>query len=537
MADAKKILAIYDKLDADKGTLKSHLREIADMILAIKFLHDQWVEGGKRHANIYDGTAIRAHRVFANGLYGNLTPQSVPWFALTVKNKSMAENANVKFWLSDTTERMRSAINSSNAPLSLQNVYRSEGWAGTAILSVEPGKRYLLNCQTYSVGNCCISEDADGVVDAIYRLEMFSARQAIQKWGDKCSEKIKKAYQGTEPNKMFEVIHAVYPRDDYNWKKLDSLNMPYASVWIEKEGKNILAESGYKEFPFMCPRWEKDDGEVYGRSPGMDALPDAKMLNQMCYDNMRGVQKMIDPPLLASKESALSSTNTSAGGVIYHKSGEIPSALDSGGDFRIALEVEEQRRMAIKEAFYNDLFQLLGSDDRHDRTAYEISKRIEENLSILGPALGRQQTELFDPFLSRVFWILYRAGHLLPVPRELIGQGLSVDYVGRLALAMKAYETNATGNVLSFLGSYAEMRPDILDNFDFDEISQGTAIRSGMPIKYMVPPDVRDKRRAIRAEQAAKQQQALELEAMANQVPNLSKRPEGGSPMDQLMRS
>jgi hypothetical protein len=536
MIEPKKVVQLYNKLDEEKSTLKTHLQEIADYMAPVhQNINSQKQMGAKRMSKIYDGAAIRALRVFANGLYGNLTPQSVPWFMLTTKDQKLAENANVKFWLSDSTERMRNAINSSNAPLALHEIYYNEGFTGTGVLYITPGTRYVINCQSYSIGNCCLTEDAEGVVDGIYRMEKFTARQCIQLWGDKCSDEIQKAYKDNAPDKAFEIIHGVFPRNDYDWRKKSNVNMPYASVYIERKTHNLLSESGYNEFPFACPRWEKTPGESYGRSPAMDALPDVKMLNQMCYDNMRGIQKMIDPPITASNEASLSTTNTKAGGIIYHKSGQEPKVFHSGARFEVALEVEEQRRQAIKEAFYNDLFQLLASDQSNDRTAYEISKRLEENLSILGPALGRQQTELFDPFLTRVFFIMYRGGMLLPPPPELKDAGLSVEYVGRLALAMKSFETQATGAVLSFVGQLAEVRPEILDNYDFDEIAQGTAHRSGMPIKYLMPPERRDEIRAERAEQQAQAQEAAQMEAMASQVPNLSKKPEQGSPINALM--
>jgi hypothetical protein len=124
---------------------------------------------------------------------------------------------------------------------------------------------------------------------------------------------------------------------------------------------------------------------------------------------------------------------------------------------------------------------------------------------------------------------------LLPPPPELKDAGLSVEYVGRLALAMKSFETQATGAVLSFVGQLAEVRPEILDNYDIDEIAQGTAHRSGMPIKYLMPPERRDEIRAERAEQQAQAQEAAQMEAMASQVPNLSKKPEQGSPINALM--
>lgn len=534
--DTKKIIDIYNKLDGDKGTLRSHLQEIATYMMPAKQAEfTQSPVGGKRMSKIYDATAIRALRTFANGLYGHLTSPAYPWFELTVKNKTLTDNSNVKFWLGDVTERMRSAINSSNAIMALHEIYTDEGWAGTGILYTEPGRKYLLNFQTFSVVNCCITEDVQGVVDGLYRLEKMTARQCIQYWGDKCSDEIKKAYKDTDQFKTFDILHAVYPRDDYDWRKWDALNMPYASVYLEKEKKNILSEGGFHEFPYAVPRWEKDQGEVYGRSPAMDALPDVKMLNQMCYDNMRGVQKQIDPPLLASKESALSTTRTAPASVIYHKSGEKPESLITGARFDIALEVENQRREAINKTFYTDLFMLLAENNDPRMTAYEVRQRVEEKLTLLGPALGRQQSELFDAMLSRVFWIMYRGGNIPPVPQELMGQGLEIEYIGRLALAMKSVETQATGQTLSFVGNLAQADPAIMDNFDMDEIAQGTAQRSGMPVKYLRPPNKRDKIRQDRAQQAqaeAANQQVLDA---AKVVPSLSKTPESGSLAEKLL--
>lgn len=537
--DPRDIIELYNQHDGEKSTLKTHLQEIADfMVPAAQNINNPGLTmGGKRMAKIYDGTAIRALRVFANGLYGNLTPLASPWFALTTKNKTLAGNANVVFWLADTTERMRNAINASNAPLALHEIYLAEGWAGTGVLYTSAGRRYGLHCETFPIGSACITEDAERVVDGVYRLEKFSARQCIQQWGDRCSAEIRKAYTNTRISKEFEIIHAVFPRDDYDWRKQDNLNMPYASMYIERNTGKLLAESGYREFPYAVPRWEKTSGEPYGRSPAMDALPDVKMLNQMCYDNMRGIQKMIDPPLLASKESALSTTNTKAGGVIYHRSGEAPQTLPGAQRFDVALEVENQRRKAIEDAFYNDLFLLLANNDDKDRTAYEVRQIVEEKLSILGPALGRQSTELFDPFLARVFSVMFRSGQLLPPPPELMGQGLSIDYIGRLALAMKSHETHATGQVLSFVGQFAQARPEVLDNFNFDEIAQGTAQRAGVPIKYLMPPDERDQLRQARAEAQAKAEQAAQLEALSGQLPNLGKAIEPNSPAALLAKA
>lgn len=534
-ADAQKIIDTYDKLYSDKGTLHSHLQEIADyMVPSAQRMFSEAAPGGKRMPKIYDGTAIRSRRTFANGLYGHLTNPASPWFELTAKDKGLSEEASVKYWLADTTERMRAAINTSNAASAFHEIYDNEGWAGTGILFIEPGKRYLINFQTFSVVNCCLQEDSQGVVDSIFRLEKFTARQMKDKWPDTCPSTVHKAIEANDKTKTFEVIHGVYPRNEYDWRKSNPENMPFASVYVEKESKTVLSEGGYKEFPCACPRWDKEQGSAYGRSPAMDALPDVKMLNQICYDNLRGMQKAIDPPILASKESSLSTTRTTPGGVIYHKSGAPPVPFNTGARIDWALEVEEQRRQAVREAFYTDLFMLLAEEPTKQKTAYEVSQLVEEKLILLGPALGRQQTEFFDPMLNRVFWVLYRLGAILPPPQELAGQGLEINYIGRLALAMKYTETQAAMNTLSLASQLQPLVPDIMDNFDTDEFAQGTAIRSGMPVKYMRPPDVRDQIRAERAKQQKEQQDAAMVLEAANQVPNLSKAPEKGSLMEAM---
>lgn len=534
-ADAQKIIDIYNAGDGDKGTLRSHLSEIADyMVPAAQSVFTQATPGGKRMSKIYDGTAIRALRTFANGLYGHLTNPASPWFELTCKNKSIAEVANVKYWLADTTERMRSAINTSNAAASFHEIYFQEGWTGTGILFTEPGRKYLLNFQTFNVANCVITEDAQGCVDGIYRLIKYTAPQMVQQWPQTCPEKVTKAVKKDDKTTKFEVIHAVYPRNDYDWRKMDNMNMPWSSAYIERESKVILSEGGFNEFPFSVPRWEKEEGSAYGRGPAMDALPDVKMLNQICYDNLRGMQKVVDPPIFASKESALSTNRTAPGTIIYHKSGEKPEPFLTGGRLDWALEVENQRRQAIKEAFYTDLFMLLAQDQDKTKTAYEVSKLVEEKLTLLGPALGRQQTEFFDPMLNRVFWILFRSGHIQPPPQELYNQGLEINYIGRLALAMKSVETQAAVNTITIAKDIYEIRPDIFDNFNVDEFIQGTALRNGTPIKYMNPPDTRDKIRADRAQQQQQQADTETALAIAGQIPNLSKAPEPGSLMEQL---
>jgi hypothetical protein len=71
--------------------------------------------------------------------------------------------------------------------------------------------------------------------------------------------------------------------------------------------------------------------------------------------------------------------------------------------------MEEQRRGAIRDAFYvNQLMMQSGPQ----MTATEVVQRNEEKMRLLGPVLGRLQSELLRPLIDRTFAILLRKIYL-----------------------------------------------------------------------------------------------------------------------------
>ena len=71
--------------------------------------------------------------------------------------------------------------------------------------------------------------------------------------------------------------------------------------------------------------------------------------------------------------------------------------------------MEEQRRTAIRNVFYVDQLML---QQGPQMTATEVIQRNEEKMRLLGPVLGRLQSELLKPLIDRVFNILLRNNQL-----------------------------------------------------------------------------------------------------------------------------
>ena len=205
-----------------------------------------------------------------------------------------------------------------------------------------------------------------------------------------------------DPYEEIEILHAVYPRSDFNpTKKIKLICHLNLFIWNTKMVMNYLY-GGFREFPFVVPRYLKASNEIYGRSPAMTALPDVKMLNEMSKTTIKAAQKQVDPPLLVPDDGFLLPVRTVPGGLNFYRSGtrDRIEPLNIGANNPLGLNMEQQRRESIRAVFYvNQLMMQQGPQ----MTATEVIQRNEEKMRLLGPVLGRLQSELLKPLIDRVF--------------------------------------------------------------------------------------------------------------------------------------
>ena len=99
--------------------------------------------------------------------------------------------------------------------------------------------------------------------------------------------------------------------------------------------------------------------------------------------------------------------------------------------------------------------------------------------------LGRQQAELLEPMIERVFGILLRTGALPPVPDMLAGVPLRVDHVSPIARAQKAGDAQAVLRTLEAAQAMAALDPQVTDLIDPDAGLRLIAEANGIPAKAL----------------------------------------------------
>ena len=511
------------RLMEKRANWESHWQEVADYMLPRKA--DITVErprGDKRHTLIFDGTAIHSMELLASSLHGMLTSSVNRWFALRYKEGVINQDDEAREWLDDVTDKMYLAISRSNFQQEVFETYFDLIAFGTSCLQIEEDKEDIIRFSSKHIKEIYISEDAKGMVNCIYRRFKMSAKATVEKFGlENLSKKVQDAAK-KQPFDDIELCHVVKPRDMYNPRKMDKQNMPFTSCYFEYDSGHIISEGGFREFPYVVPRYLKASNEIYGRSPGMNALADVKVLNKMVEVGMKAAQKQVDPPLLVPDDSMLMPIRMSPGSINYYRAGtrDRIETLNIGANNPLGLNMEEQRRQAISQIFHVD--QLLITENRN-MTATEVVQRNQEKMRILGPALSRLQSELLQPMIIRIFNIMLRNGMFPEAPEILLNQEVDVEYVSPAALAQRGEELNSIVKGLELFGNVSQLAPQTLDYIDPPGLIKNLIKILGLPAT-MIRSDkevqqIAEEKAEANQQQAEMQQQMAESEMARNVAP------------------
>ncbi len=492
-------------------------------------------DGGDKMSLIYDSTATAANDILSAGLLNGLSNPSRAWVHFTPQDPSLADRPNVKSWLWTVAERMRYIHSRTDLYTALHHSYSELGAFGTGPIAVLENFKKVMRFRPFTAGEYYVAADHNGDIDTLYREAWMSANQIVTQFGiQNVSRAVRECYERGHVEERFKVIQAVEPND-----KRIPLNGPdwkFRSIYKEEQGDPgmVLATGGYKRFPFLVPRWFTVGNQVYGRRcPGMVALPDVKQLQKETEKKLIALDKLVDPPTVSSGVPTEMQINTFPGGHTFDQ-------VAPGGEglrplYQVQIPINHvQADLAgmqdrIKERFYNNLF-LTGMSDQGDRrTAREIAERHSEKLEMLGPSANRITYELLVPLVEQSLQIMWDAGLIPPAPEEIQGQELGIQFDSILSQAQKMAGIGSIEQFVSFAGSVAGIRPDVLDKVDCDELMDVYADRTGVPPSIIVSDEHVAEIRTRRAKDAQAQQAVQTGMGLAEAAKTMSQTDMGGN--------
>lgn len=490
-----------------------------------------------------DTTSRRSAQIFTAGMLSGVSSPQQRWFNIDFDNPDLNRSYNARLW-GDTVE------NQFYKDLAAYAYYREQhhaylmtglfGWQCLLVEELSPTGPIAI--KSMPLPQIFIAEDHTGMVDTVYRRFHLTARQAVQKFGkENLPLSIQNAY-AKSPNasgkdKLFEFLHAVFPREDRNTLSLKRNNLAYASFYVSIDETQVVREGGYAELPYIVSRAFRIPNTAYGYSPGTESLADVKMINEMKRLILEAGQLATAPPYWLPDDGFVRDISYEPWALNYYKKQEGLSPADFapmqiGQDPRFAFELLKEVREDIKAAFFVDLFLTVTNRSlpgQEPVTATEVMELVSEKMFLLGPILINQQVEGFQSFFARLYSLLDRRGQLPPPPPELINQSFKMQYSSPLITAQMESQNSTVLKTFQDIGILAQGDQAVLDNFSFDGAARLLTTNRGVPAEMMRDPEQVAIIRQMREQQqqmAMQQQQLLEAAQVA---PALGKKVEDGS--------
>ena len=483
--------------------------------------------------DIFDATAATGLKRFGAAMESMLTPRSQLWHALAASDPKLENNDRVARYLEAVRDILFAARRSpaANFASQLHEAYLSLGAFGTGAVLVMPGEDGRSPVyRSIPLQELYVAENAAGRIDKVYRRYWQTARQMAQHFGeDALPDPIAKCL-ADKPEERFELLHIVRPNRDIDPGRRDWRSMTFESWHLTVQHPHVLRRSGFRTMPYAVSRYVTAPGEVYGRSPALEVLPDIKMADRMSRTIIDRANLAAEPPQLAVDDDlpvpVLIPNAVNPGWLNRDGSPKI-RPLEPGSDFAVGLEMLDQRHRSINDAFLVTLFQILV--DSPSMTATEAMLRSQEKGALLAPTMGRQQSELLAPIIEREIDILTAAEMLPDMPPELVeaGGAIEVEYLSPLARAQRMEQATGLVRTLEAIMPLAQHDPSILDNIDADKALRGLAEINGVDMDMMRPvEEVLERRR--------QQQEAMQMQQAAAMAPGLKAGAEAAATLSQM---
>lgn len=515
----KNMIGKIGQLDKDRQPYLQFWKELADYYLPRRYV---WLADATtrvknmRNSYILDGTGTIAAKVLASGMMNGITSPARPWFHLRIAGLDESDSAT-QVWLDEVTRRMMLVMSESNFYNALAVMYLDLVIFGTAAILIYEDYDSVIRCYNPALGEYYLGQDYRLSVNTFGRKFSYTVQQIVERWGEEnCSERVKDLYKqgGAGCEQTFEIYHLIEPNLDGKTKVAKKFKYR-ETYWQLGETERVLAQSGFHELPGLFARWDLTANDAYGYCPAMEAIGDVKQLQQETLRKAQGIDKVVNPPLVADIQLQNKPTSTIPGAVTF-----IAGANNVGAKplYQIAPPLGEmtmdiqQIQARIREIFHNSLFMMISNLDTV-RSAAEIDARREEKLVLLGPVLERFENEALDPAINRIYAIMSRAGLIPPAPEAIRDADIEIQYVSILSVAQSAVAAIPTERWVQFIGGIAAARPEVLNIPNFEELIRDYGRNLGVPAKYMNPIEASraatQEQEAAAAEQIGLQQAAV----------------------------
>lgn len=525
----------FQQMQMWRNTFAAQWQEAAELIApdfknTFFYGNYQW-PGMKKTERQIDASGMRAAFKFADIMDSLLTPKNMMYHTLTASNKDVRKDRQSQLWFEEATRllfKYRYSEFSNFASQNNANFYQLGCFGNHGMFidtfdnTMYPGYRGI-RYMSMPLGEMFLRQNHQGLIDGLIRWVKMSADQAWQKWGHTGTfpDSLKQALENKSPI-LFDFIHVILPRDDYDPERLDERGLPYASYHICMLSKTLCQTGGYRMFPAAIGRYQQAPWEIYGRGPAQQVLPALKTLNAQKSTFLKQGHRIADPVLLTADDGIVGMSMrpgaVNKGGI--SPDGKLLVQTLPVGNIQINQEMMANELNLINDTFMVNLFQMaLNLKDLPQMTATQVIEIMNQKGVLLAPTVGRQESEYLGPMVQRELDVLQSLGLLPEMPpllKEAKGE-YEIIFDSPLSRAREMPKASGFMRTLETVKELVSITQDasLLDPFDFDTAIPEIAAMQATPPSWMSTPEAIAQKRQQRAQSQERQQQIQEAPARA----------------------
>lgn len=441
----ERLLKRYKAAVGRRERFRSQYSDADDYTMPERNLWNKAEEGQKRNTKIYDSTGVTARTSFANRIQSDMFPPFQRWMALKTGplvpegQKQAMEQA-----LEGATTACHAIVAASNFDTVI-NECLSELANGTFIMLREEGgeeEPLILTC--IPCAHAAIEEGKRGTISAVFREYELEGRNIEATWPDaKLSDAVARQVRDN-PEAKIKLIESSY-EEGGKW----------AYCLICETDKSEMLKRIYDDNPFLVVRWSKVPGEVWGRGPVLNALPDIRTLNKLVELTLRYASLRVAGIWMVPNDGVMNPNN-----VIIAPGARIPIAPNSAGlqnvapegDMQLANLEREKLTMSIQRQMYDTR---LPPDVGPVRSATEIMERVKELVRDIGAPFGRLMVEFVVPFIQGILNVAYKRGLILERVR-VDGMMVRAQVVSPLAMVQNVSDVENAVRWMQILSAFGQ---------------------------------------------------------------------------------
>jgi hypothetical protein len=537
---AQEVIREWQRDDAESGTVMALYQQVADHFMQRESsITVQRTPGEDKSLPIIDPTGRIAFQKMCAGLSAVIFPPGQFFCRLATESQADFNNQTIGY-LNRVTEILHTELfkPSCNFILEINETIMSWAGFGTCCIYSEWNNDLLsLNFKDWDVSNFRFGVDARGFPNRCMIRWEYTAEQAVQLFGDRAGPNVIDA--ANDPRRSqdkFWFIWRIRPRPNRDYRYSDRSNYAYEKICVNEKEKVVVEEGGYREFPYHLARWLTTSAERWGYGQGVYGLSADKELQEQKRSLLLAANLANNPP-----RQTLSSVEGPP--KVYPGANNIVNEMDSikaldrtlQGNFPVSKDTLEMTKSDLRNIFFDKVFAPLDELTGDRRTRLEIAERIKAGYQQVVLPATRFYNECLTPLIERCVMLLLRNYRIPPPPPEL--RGFKVEYLGRLALALKEQNADALQRYVEFAALMEQVAPHFtVDTINIDRAGRNMATTFGVSEADLNTPEEREKIRAKRQQEMEQMKAMQAAQAIGGAIKDTSKTPEDGSPAQQILQ-